>query len=317
MRLPSDPFLLTVTPEHFAEHLDVLRKHYRPMRLDRLVEAWRAGRLPRRAVAVTMDDGYFDALQYARPLLERYDVPATVFVVSGRVGDDRGFWWDELEALLLEPGELPGSLRLRVNQQEHIWEFGESAHYSAADSELHRGWHYELATTPTRRHAILDSIWRLLRCVPEEERSALMDDLFSSAGIVRKARPTHRTLTADEVERLGAGGLVEIGAHTVTHSVLSSLSGVEQQREIEQSKAELERMTGTPIVSFAYPHGQQSDYTAESAALASSAGFTSACAAYVGKVRRNTDRFQLPRNWMPDGDGEAFERRLAKRYAGR
>src|SRR5689334_12643393 len=92
VRLPADPYALAITPDHFGEHLDVLHKHYHPMRLDKLIEAWRAGRLPRRAVAVTLDDGYYDSLHQARPLFERHEVPATVFVVSGRVVDRREFW---------------------------------------------------------------------------------------------------------------------------------------------------------------------------------------------------------------------------------
>ena len=51
---------------------------------------------------VTFDDGYADNLWNAKPLLERYDVPAAVFVTTGYAGQDREFWWDELETLLLE-----------------------------------------------------------------------------------------------------------------------------------------------------------------------------------------------------------------------
>lgn len=51
VRLPADPYLLAVTPEHFSEHLEVLRRDYHPLRLDELIEALRANRLPRRAKA--------------------------------------------------------------------------------------------------------------------------------------------------------------------------------------------------------------------------------------------------------------------------
>src|SRR5690349_8339449 len=147
-RLDADPYALAVTPEHFSEHLEVLHKYYHPMRLDKLVEAWHARRLPHRAVAVTLDDGYYDCLQHARPLFERHQVPATVFVVSGRVVDRREFWWDELEALLLQPGELPASLRLQVGGQQHVWELGEAARYSQEQWERHRDWNYEMKDAP-------------------------------------------------------------------------------------------------------------------------------------------------------------------------
>ena len=77
-RVDSDPWSLCVTPEHFSEHLEVLRKH-RPIRLDQVKPSgWRAGG-SRASVAITFDDGYADNLYEAKRLLERYDIPATFF----------------------------------------------------------------------------------------------------------------------------------------------------------------------------------------------------------------------------------------------
>src|SRR4051794_20071252 len=97
--LDSDPQQLAVTPEHFDEHLRVLREICTPVELADVPRMLRARRLPKRPVAVTFDDGYRDNLHEAKPLLERHGVPATVFVASGYVGSGREFWWDELERL--------------------------------------------------------------------------------------------------------------------------------------------------------------------------------------------------------------------------
>lgn len=318
VQLPADPYLLAVTPEHFSEHLEVLRRHYQPMRLDKLIAARRADRLPKHAVAVTLDDGYYDCLHYARPLFERHDVPATVFVVSGRVADGRAFWWDELESLLLQAGELPGVLPLYVNGREHpplIWELGEAAHYSRRQQILHQTWNYAMANAPTERQRLFRRLWQMLHAMPEERREYLMEQLFAWAGVERKTPASHRALTPAEVQRLTAGGLVEIGAHTVTHPSLAKLSVTAQQQQIERSKADLEKLSGQPVASFSYPHGQRGDFTEETAALVERAGFAGACAAYAGVVTRETNRFQLPRNGVPDCDGDAFARRMAELFA--
>ena len=88
----SDPHGLCVSPQHFEEQLAVLRREARPIALGELLRGLQEGHVPARAIAVTFDDGYADVLAQAQPLLERYEIPATVFVVSGCLGGS--FWWD-------------------------------------------------------------------------------------------------------------------------------------------------------------------------------------------------------------------------------
>ena len=70
-KVGSDPWALNVSPEHFAEHLDAVRRYGSCMALTAFVQAWDDGSLPSRAVVVTFDDGYADNLHHAKPLLER------------------------------------------------------------------------------------------------------------------------------------------------------------------------------------------------------------------------------------------------------
>lgn len=310
IELPSDPYQLAVTPQHFAEHLEILRRYYQPLRLDNLVAALRAGRLPRRAVAVTMDDGYFDSRRYAQPLLELYEVPATVFVISGSVGGAREFWWDELEQLLLQPGTLPSELDLESDGQSYHWNLGAAAQFSAGDWRQNRDWHYMMKLDPTPRHQFFRALWSLLQGLADDARSGLMEQLCAWAGAATTVRPTHRALTAVEVAGLAADGLVEVGAHSVTHATLSRLTPSAQQYQIGKSKADLEEMLGQAVNSFSYPHGQRRDYTATTVSLVAQAGYESACAAFAGTAERGTDHFQLPRWPIMDCDGETFHRQL-------
>jgi peptidoglycan/xylan/chitin deacetylase (PgdA/CDA1 family) len=94
----DDPLGLCVRPEYFDEQLAILRRVAQPVSLARLIQGLADGDLPKRAVAVTFDDGYADNLSEALPLLERHEIPATCFVVSGTLGHE--FWWDEAARLL-------------------------------------------------------------------------------------------------------------------------------------------------------------------------------------------------------------------------
>jgi len=103
------------------------------------------------------------------------------------------------------------------------------------------------------------------------------------------------------------GGLVDIGAHSVTHPVLSALPAAAQRDEITQCKFQLEEILGHTVSNFCYPHGA---YTAETIALVRSAGFASACSVVSRAVDPDADPFQLPRIHTRDWDADEFGRQL-------
>ena len=75
-----DPWALGVSPAHFAQQLQALKSIANPVSLEGLVNAKSDRELPPRPVCVTFDDGYADNLLAAKPALESYRVPGTVFV---------------------------------------------------------------------------------------------------------------------------------------------------------------------------------------------------------------------------------------------
>jgi peptidoglycan/xylan/chitin deacetylase (PgdA/CDA1 family) len=305
----SDPWGLCVKPQHFAKHLEVLRKMVRPLQLQRLTQELDEGKHLHRSVAITFDDGYVDNLQSAKPLLERFDIPATIFVASGYTGQEREFWWDELERLFLQPGTLPKTLALKIEGHHYQWELGTDAHYSEAAFQRDRTWQAERQKPPSVRHSLYRSIWQLLKPLPEDERRRLLDELLTWADAKPQGRATHRPLTQAEVLALEQGNFIEVGAHTVMHPFLPALPVAAQQQEIQQGKIQLESILGHPVKSFAYPYG---DYTADTVAVVREAGFTCACSTDKGNVRQQSDRFQLPRVSIQDWDKDEFARRLSR-----
>jgi peptidoglycan/xylan/chitin deacetylase (PgdA/CDA1 family) len=303
----SDPHGLCVTPQHFAEHLEILRTYGRPMRLQQLIQALRSGSLPQRAVVITFDDGYADNLFHAKPLLENHDVPATVFVTTGYLGQTREFWWDELEDLLLHTQVLPRELNLKVDGRLYQWKLEEVDH---PPNGLHHHYRWKVKRRTRRRDHIYQSLCNVMRVLSEEKRQKAINELRSWAGRDAAVRLTHRPLRAEEVIRLAEGELLEIGAHTVTHSVLSALPPAVQRNEIQHSQGYLSELLGCPVTSFAYPHGLQSDYTPETVALVRDAGFACGCAAFSEACRKGSDVFQLPRFMVSNVDGDEFARCL-------
>ena len=306
-----DPWQLAVTPAHFAEHLEVVRRFGRPLTCRDLTRTLSTGRTPRRTIAVTLDDGYVDNLFEARPLLERHDVPATVFVAAGCLGRAEGFWWDQLERQVLTSVALPPRLRLEVRGQIHEYDLGADHHYPVRAQEAHAGWQAG-ADAPTERHRLFLALYRLMRPLADSERRQALADVAAWAGAPASLPSPARPLTAPELQALARDSLVEIGAHTLTHPQLSALGREDQWAEILGSRVALQEAIGEDVVTFAYPYGAPSDYTRETVGLVRDAGFTGACATIQEPVRWDTGRFELPRFHVEDCDGDGLARRLAE-----
>jgi peptidoglycan/xylan/chitin deacetylase (PgdA/CDA1 family) len=306
--LEIDPWSLSVTPSHFAEHLEVLQKHYHPLSLPQLVEALRENKLPDRAVVVTFDDGYADNFYNAKPLLEKYNIPATFFISTGSIGQNREFWWDELERLLLQPRKLPEKLSLNIDGKIYQWNLDQATNYTEQDYQRDRtckAWEAK----PGSRLFFYYSIWQILRPLLEKERQRILDEILEWSVAEPTPRATHRSLLPKELSALAEGELVEIGAHTVTHPFLSVQSTALQRDEIKQSKIDLEEMLHRPVSSFSYPFG---DRSAETIEIVKNCGFNCTCSTDQDIIWQKSDHFQLPRFDAENWDKKQFENQLLK-----
>ncbi len=305
-RLKLDPQLLAVTPDHFAQHMEVLRTRYRPTRLLDLRGSLGYGRPGVPRVAITFDDGYADNLHEARPVLARCGVPATVFVSSGMLSSDREFWWDALERVLLLAPQLPARLALRIDGAEHAWDLGSEA---GCPPDL-TGWNVFAAGPEGARQQAYRDLNRAFRALIPVERGRVLDGLFAWGGLEREARPTHRALGKEELVALEEDGVIEAGGHTVSHAALSALPAGQQETEIRDDKAALEKCLGHSVAAFSYPFGGRADFGAEAIAGVRGAGYLCACANFAGYIRWRADAYQLPRFVVRNWDGDEFARRL-------
>ncbi|HVP13525.1 MAG TPA: polysaccharide deacetylase family protein [Phycisphaerae bacterium] len=312
VELPSDPQVLCVTPSHFAEHLELLRKKFNVMSLVQLIRAMDNGVIPPRSVVLTFDDGYADNLNNAKPMLDGHGIAATVFVSGGSLGSKRELWWDDLERLLLQPTALPRTLHQIVGGRPYEWCLGDTAACDAGALQRSRGWNVLDKADPTPRHEAYRALCTLLRPLRAAQQRRILNGISKWAGVRAEGRPTHRCLTAAELRQLADGGRIDVGSHTLTHPVLSALPASKQRDEVRKSKEKLETILGLPVTSFSYPYGQRSDYSAATVDFVRGAGFACACSNFFGFVRADSDRFQLPRMIVRDWDGEAFAQRLSQ-----
>jgi peptidoglycan/xylan/chitin deacetylase (PgdA/CDA1 family) len=297
-----DPWALGVSPAHFAQQLQVLKTIANPVSLHELIRAKSDRDLPPRPVCITFDDGYADNLHAAKPALEAYQAPATVFITPGYLDVPENLWWDELAKLILDPRSRQEEVSFSLYGRHYAYAFPPSPQDPAC-LDPHAKWRaWEPAPGP-RQSAYL-AIYGMLLNLPDSERDQAMEQL--RRGATYTDRGQHRCLTEDELRELATGELVEIGAHTLTHPVLSQLPPDEQQHEIGGSRRRLEALIGRNVTSFAYPYGKKIHYTGQTVETVKANGFSCACANFGGLVTQISNRFTLPRFQPMDWDGDQF-----------
>ncbi len=281
--LAVDPWMLAVAPSRFARQIAILGQIRRIVPLSWLAAEIAAGRRPRRTAAVTFDDGYADVFRNARPVLEAAGCPATVFVTTGAVEASSGFWWDVLSRIVLQMPRLPDLLKVDTGGSRREFPVGED------------------------RVSLLAELHAALRPLAPEVRNEALDQLAVAAGTDAGSRPGDLAMTPDELHSIAAGGLIEIGAHTVTHPALTNLTAVEQEREIRGSRRRCEELCGRAVSGFAYPFG---DVDAACRIVVGAAGLSHACTTEPQAVRRGTDPLAIPRLLAADWDEDTFRREV-------
>ncbi len=225
---------LGVPPDVFETQLQWLRAECQMLSLEEVLSTG-AAHLPKRAVALTFDDGYEDNLRVASPLLQRYEAPATFFLTTAGLDSPTEYWWDTLERLLLQQTPTPARLDLNI--------FGMPLNLPTTTMDERQAAHWRLHDKLV--HASL------------EVRNRAIDWLHGWAG---KGAPRVRAMVADEVRQLSELSGMTIGAHTVNHLALPDIA--DPIREITDCQASLRRLTGRPVDAFAYPYGSINRETA-------------------------------------------------------
>lgn len=233
---PFDPGVISASPEQFDAQMRWLRETQVPVPLSD-VALYLRGRadLPPRAVVVTFDDGYFDNYEHAYPVLRRHGVPATMFLATDHIGNDRPFWFDVATYLAMRT-DLPA---LRLDSERHI----------------------VLGTSPAERRAAARKLLDHIKTLPQPRVDELLARLCDETGcsIPETERAQVRTMRWEDVRDMATGG-IEFGSHSCRHAILAHLPPDELRRELADSKRRIEDETGTPCTSVAYPVGRRFAY---------------------------------------------------------
>lgn len=247
---PFDDGVVTCSPAVFETQVSYLSRHRTIISMQDFVDFLQnGGGLPSRPTLLTFDDGYADNYRNAFPVLKRYRAPACFYLPANRFLNRRLEWWDHIAFAVKH-----------ASQKSTTVQFGGAEHSLSLDS-------------PQGREAATDRLIDVAK-----QTGAHPSELYPQLGL----EPPPRDLESGEI--MGDEDVLSIleepgfsiGAHSVSHAVLTTLSAEDQEYELAESRRFLVERFGAQVDTFAYPVGDDSHYDAVSKRAAAKAGYAAA-----------------------------------------
>ena len=300
-----DPWQIAVSSINFEQHLQVLKKRYKVISVNQLINQIGTKSISSNNICLTFDDGYRDNYLTAKPLLEKYQCPASFFIPTEYIGLEEQYWWDELQTIILSSAELPASLSILIHEKLFEFQLESPATLTPNELKKQQSWTW-LDKPPTQRCELYLALWERLQPLSNNELNSTLRKIKLWANFNEPGCRENFPMTSQQLNNIGSHPLFEIGIHTVTHSCLPFHSMEVQYKEITDCKQNLENNLGRPINTIAYPYGNYNDITLNIIKNQKLTAFS--CDEWVITNRANPlrlGRFQV-RNWT----GEEFERQL-------
>jgi len=266
---------MMVTPESFRMHMQILRELFTPIHLSQWLHLkTTGGSLPDRACAVTFDDGWADNHEYAWPVLQQQEIPATIFLVSEMINSNRHFWPLRLARLVSNLAE----------KQPSSWQHPALKWLKQAQTDY--AFNHQ---QPDREQ--LSEIITAAKSLDDNEIHHRLDSIEKQLSLdLPDNQPS--LLTWQQVNDMLKSGLVEVGSHTCRHIRLATdKSDSILEQEIIHSRRLIEQNTATTVKTFCYPNG---DYSDKAEALVRQ-NYTGAVTTQSGWNTINSDNFLLKR----------------------
>lgn len=254
---------LAVTPARFAEHMAYWVSKAHVVSMDDVASR----NIPQQSVAVGFDDFYADVAHHALPILEKYNIPAILYLCTDFVENSQFLWWYGVDAavncgkphldILLGGKRFTGPLR-------HPWQ----------------------------RLAMFRRLSTFCFQLDAEQQRLFIECL----GTTRHCYQQDAMPTWEMVTKLAQHPLISVGAHTLSHGALGKLSAQESQRQIEQSRLLIEEKLGKAVRHLAYPFGGRDAASQREYDIAANSGFITAVTTERGTNNRTTSPYALFRS---------------------
>ena len=279
-----DPFAIdALSVKEFESQIRLLKAQFHVRSLEDAITALRNGNLARNTMCLTFDDGYRDNYDCAFPILEKYNLPATIFLTTNVIGTKNLLWHDQVLAAF------------------------EQTKVKTLDTPKLGIKNLPLVEKLAKRDAAFLVLEKLKKYAPQQ-RDEINAALVAQLKTV--SMPHQRMmLNWDEIKTMSNRG-IRFGAHTHSHPILATLDDAAMRDEIITSKNIIEDNLGKSVTTFAYPNGRVGDYDDRVISILDSAGFDCAVTTNNGINTVDSPHFELSRIAPWDQNSLRFYGRL-------
>jgi len=257
----------------FREYMQGLKRHGTALSMDQVVEYTALEKpFPANSFAITFDDGFENNYSVALPELEKLEIPATFYITTGFIQENKMSWIDRIEYCF----EFSQKVALKVP-----W-----------DSE------YKICNNKESKIALLSEIRHHVKNSTNLNPDHFADSICNQTGygnLSSSLDPLDLKLSWQQVETIHTHPLFTIGGHTHTHAILSFLSPEDLNHEVKLSLDLLRDLAKVQTIHFSYPEGLSHCYNSEVIACLQSHGILCCPTAEMGWNPLGTDLFHLKR----------------------
>ncbi|NOX32302.1 MAG: polysaccharide deacetylase family protein [Deltaproteobacteria bacterium] len=268
----KDPFSIdSVSTRDFDDQMKYVSQSYNVLSLEEIYHCIKKDKkLPDQCIAITFDDGYEDNYTNAYQILKKYDLPATIFLTVDCIDTQTPLWFDRI----LHAFKTTQEKKIIPPWDEKIIEI------ETTDQKLHAA------------HLVLEQ----LKKTDNDQRikliSVILNDLGNTSNM--KINKNAMILNWSQVREMGHHK-ISFGSHTMTHPILTNISGSQLQWELATSRKIIEEQTGHPVYFIAYPNGQSSDYDEQVIRLVRQNGYKAAMTTAAISNNKFTDFYTWAR----------------------
>ncbi|WP_185974299.1 polysaccharide deacetylase family protein [Litoribacter populi] len=297
----TDPWKLAVSERNFDAQMKWLARNCKVISTAEMVENLKTGKVKSRTIALTFDDGYQDNYLLAKPILEKYNLPATFFISDKCLEERTGFWWDELEEIALHSKTLPASFR----SSDTFMELGEEA--TIINGYWRSNQQYYAMDPVNKRSELYLKLWEEFSPLEYKDQESRLSQIKSWAKVTETS--VEKCMTREQLKEMGQNDLFTIGAHTHSHPALSSHHYEYQYKEILQNLNYIEASIGRRPKFLAYPSGKYNEDTLNVVKeLELDAAFTT----IPTLINKRTSAFEMGRFQVMNWEKSEFSKSIKK-----